>query len=281
MDVLTVRIPLPVQFKTRKGDVTKDARIKNGYVEILGEVGRVRKRPGVVFDRDLGTGDGYFLGCVALSPSGGNLSAMIGDIIIVGDDSWDVSASAWDVGTVYYYGDWVYYAGQYWYYTGASASTAGVAPSSGSGWGNSANPNDTYDNNTNYDIDDSVIYEGVLRYANAAVTGVTPANTAVWTTTPAPSTRYRGQFANIPGYTPTGATVDAAASVGFAAFYSTVEHACPGVAPYHVWYTSDYDVVGFTVNGSQYGTAGVRPCGDPINGPNTVAVGTISTVIGP
>ena len=44
-------MPLPVQFKTRQGDVTKDARIKNGYVEIKGEVGRVRKRPG---NADLG-----------------------------------------------------------------------------------------------------------------------------------------------------------------------------------------------------------------------------------
>lgn len=46
-----MRFQLPTQLKTRQGDTEKDARIKNGYVEIHGQLGKVRKRPGV---NDLG-----------------------------------------------------------------------------------------------------------------------------------------------------------------------------------------------------------------------------------
>lgn len=272
-----MRIPLPVQFKTRQGNVTKDARIKNGYVEIKGEVGRVRKRPGNTDLGLIGVGDAYFLGCVSLTPSGGNLSSMIGSTLIVGDDSWNVDAPEWDSGTTYYYGDWVFYNGQYWYYTG-STGTSGTPPSGGSGWGNSANPNDTYDNTVTYNIGDSVIYQGVQKYAWASVTGVIPSNADVWNNTPPSAIRYRGSFSNIPGYTPEGASIAAAAAVGFQMFYATEQHSCPGVAPYYIWYTSEYTLVGSVVNGNQYGTAGVRLCGDPLNGPNSVAVGTITTV---
>lgn len=73
-----MRIPLPVQFETRQGDVTKDARIKNGYVEIQGETGRVRKRPG---NTDLGlieVGASQLLACWngLLSVVNGSLSSL-------------------------------------------------------------------------------------------------------------------------------------------------------------------------------------------------------------
>lgn len=277
MDVLAVRIPLPVQFKTRQGDVTKDARIKNGYVEIQGETGRVRKRPGVVFDRDLGDGTAYFLGCAALTPSGGSLSWMVGDIIAVGNASWDISAAEWDAGTTYYFGDWAFYGNQYWYY-GSVGSTTGVPPSIGSGWSTSVDPYDTYNNDANYAIGDSTRLGGVTYYAMAPVTGSVPTPTnPYWDLSPPGSARYYGSFAEV-GTTATAATIGAAAASGWDAFIATQQRSCPGVMPNYLWYEGGLILSGNAVYGAQYGTAGFRLCGDPANFAGNVQVGTIYTV---
>ena len=74
-----MRLPLPTQLKTRVGDNTKDARLKNSYTEIRGQNGEVRKRPG---NTDLGlidAGAAQLLTCWngLLSVINNSLSSMI------------------------------------------------------------------------------------------------------------------------------------------------------------------------------------------------------------
>lgn len=45
-----MRMPLATEFKTRPNDNDRDARVKNGYVDVNGEQAAVRVRPGVIDD---------------------------------------------------------------------------------------------------------------------------------------------------------------------------------------------------------------------------------------
>ena len=92
-----MRIPLPTQLKTRVGNISKDARLKNSYTEIRGESGVVRKRPG---NTDLGlieAGASQLLTCWngLLSVVGDSLASLVITTVPPGYSSADVVFSAW------------------------------------------------------------------------------------------------------------------------------------------------------------------------------------------
>lgn len=227
-----MRIPLPVQFKTRQGNVTKDARIKNGYVEIKGEVGRVRKRPGV---DDLGlvseTGQASLMACVSLSPAGGSLTSLMGDTVLTrGDNFWEIDAAPWDSGTTYSYGDWVFYANQYWSSIGAGV---GVAPG-GAGW--RAFGFLLYDPDATYEIGDDAQYAGETWYAMKQVQGVTPA-APYWSLTPPTSARY---IANFTGLGEIGAICGSPTAAGASAMDAWGHTTCATQNPGGSWASFSY-----------------------------------------
>lgn len=58
-----MRFPLATQLKTRSGDLTKDARMKNALAEIKGDQSVARKRPGFADLGLVGTGVAQLLTC--------------------------------------------------------------------------------------------------------------------------------------------------------------------------------------------------------------------------
>lgn len=76
MDLHAMRMPLATEFKTRPNDNDRDARIKNGYVEVKGEQAAVRVRPG---NSDLGSLGGA--GLAQLLAEWNGLLAVSGDTL--------------------------------------------------------------------------------------------------------------------------------------------------------------------------------------------------------
>lgn len=271
-----MRLPLPTQLKTRVGDNTKDARLKNSYTEILGQSAKVRKRPGVVINRSIGTGDAYFLNCVKLSPSVGGLSAMVGSTIISAGGLWDISASTWDTGLIYHYGDWVFYGNKYWMYTGAGGSAAGVAPSTSSGWANSGNGNDTYSPMQSYAVGDQVIFNNQPWYAMAPVSGQVPSGfNPYWSQTAPTATRYFGTITNTGTIGALCGSKDAAGASAMAAFpHNSCATKFPGP---NTWFTFSR-VIGNSIAVHQF--AGSTDCVTVIDMGEATNYGTITTVPG-
>lgn len=90
-----MKIPLATNLKTRVGDTTKDARLKNAYVEVRGEQSVVRHRPSARGGVAVGSGvaqGGY------------------GTVLFWGDTAYTISDSTgttWDSGANYSIGDHV------------------------------------------------------------------------------------------------------------------------------------------------------------------------------
>lgn len=117
-----MRIPLASPLKTRTNDLAKDARVKNGTVEVKGEMSAVRNRPGAT---DIMVLDGsYYSDAIAqllFEDADGNVLVMNGDTF-----------------TGYYYnrGDFISIYGPEYL-------------------------NNTYSGGTTYEIGETVRYEGV------------------------------------------------------------------------------------------------------------------------
>jgi hypothetical protein len=230
-----MRLDLATQLKTRAGEFDRDAKIKNGYTEIRNESGVVRKRPGSSFQRNIGTGDAYFLNCVKLSPDVGGLAGMVGTTIIGAGGLWDISAPSWDSGTTYYYGDFTFYGNKYWMYTGAGGSAVGVPPSDSSGWGQGYD-GDTYDGSRAYAVGESAIRGGQTWYAMAPVTGSLPTSTnPYWSLTAPGVARYYGTASGV-----NGAICGSQTAAGASAMAALGHNTCATQWPSGSWATFAY-----------------------------------------
>lgn len=235
-----MRVPLATDYKTRTGVPDKDARVKNGYVETRGDQSVVRKRPVARGGIDVGTG-------IAQGGLGFELNGTSYVYLLNGDvgATYDISDFSWSASTAYSIGALVFY--------------------------NASNP-----------TGDPFEYPGDPYYAIAPNTNSNPVdNPNYWSTSPAPSTRYyafgSGTNDGVLRTTSECATALAATQMLYdmhvaAGGFST---ACPGLAPNYIWWLPPLTVVGTLGYGKSYGTAGVRECGNPANGPFTVAFANI------
>ena len=199
-----MRLPLATELKTRPGDNTKDARLKNSYAEVRGEQTVVRKRSGST-DQGLTSGAGMaqILTCWE------GLLGVVGDALYLFFDNLEYimdwsSATEWDSGTVYTSGSWVWYNGQLWRWV---SGTTGVAPSLGD-WSYSLKL--TYDEDETYGIGDQVRVGGIYYYCYVSGTiGIPVTNVDYWGTTPPGTERY---YASGAGYDATTKTSPVCAS---------------------------------------------------------------------
>lgn len=97
-----MRIPLSVPYKTRTGDTTKDARLKNAYAEVRGEQSVVRHRPSA--RGGVAVGSGVAQGGIAINIGG--VDSVIG---VYGDTltNYTGGGTSWNAGTAYSIGDHV------------------------------------------------------------------------------------------------------------------------------------------------------------------------------
>lgn len=114
-----MRIPLATPLKTRTGDTSKDARLKNAYAEVKGEQSVVRHRPSARGGVEVGTGTAQ--GGIGLNINGTDtFIGFWGDTLT----SYTGSGTSWASGTSYSIGDKVSYGWvDYWALTDHSGST--------------------------------------------------------------------------------------------------------------------------------------------------------------
>lgn len=122
-----MRIPLATPLKTRVGDTSKDARLKNAYVEVRGDQSVVRKRPCARGGVEVGTG-------AAQGGIGLNIGGVDYIYTVNGDtgalDTLATAGTTWDSGTSYSIGDHVSYGFvDYWALTDNSNSDPSSNPS--------------------------------------------------------------------------------------------------------------------------------------------------------
>lgn len=228
-----MRINLSTDLKTRTGaPSTKDARQVNSYVEIKGDQSVVRKRPAAQGGIAVGTGTAQ--GGIGLTING----------------------------TPYFIG--------FWADTMQTATLSSLA--NGGPYG--------YSTTLQYNVGDFVDYVAsppsdpfanppiITRYyAYGPSSNKNPAtNPNLWSTSPAPSTRYYafgGEFDGSATYTGDICATTIAATQNL--YDKLTRKTCPGVAPYYLWASEPITVVGLNGFCHQYGTAGIRQCGDPNN----------------
>ena len=150
-----MRIPLASPLKTRTNDLSKDARVKNGLVEMKGEMSAVRNRPGAT---DIYTLDGSWI-------AGTDIAQLLFE-----DDNGDLLTMFGDGFRVYQWNNFLY--------------VLGYGPEYGYG---------SYSSEESYDIGDSVVQNGVKYYSYVDNNiGNTPGSSYVWSETPPTSNRYVG-----------------------------------------------------------------------------------------
>lgn len=264
-----MRLPVTPQISTKDGVSNKNARLTNVLKETRGTGDLAVIRPGLSLDTTYaGLGNGLIV-------FDGRLLVMVDDTIY--DQEWDtyfpLDSDEWASGTTYSWGDFVWYLGGLW--VSVYGGNIGNTPGASDYWERSYKPPDYSDSDT-YDIGEPVTYSGVTYYSYSdSNSGNTPGTSSLWSTTPAPATRY--QCTSVV-YGPISATLDSAMDSWWPLFYATVEHSCPGVPPYYLWYDETHVRSGNAIFGNQYGTAGTRPCGHPLNGPYYTQIGTIYSV---
>jgi len=231
-----MRIPLPTDIKTRTGAPSdKDARQKNSYVETKGEEAIVRKRPSAQGGIPIGTG-------VAQGGIGLNINGIPYFIGFWADtmQAYTGGGGNWDAGTSYSIG------GEVWIVEDENGDQITTPP------------DDPFDKR----------YTAKKYYAQGPNTNKNPSsNPNYWGLTPPPATRFYAT-----GYgleTPSCATKEAATQLLYDLIVAAglVETVCPGASPYYTWYLPPLSVAGNYGYFTGWGTAGVRPCGDPGNGP--------------
>lgn len=260
-----MRLPLAIPLDSRDGDADQDGRLVNMVVEQYEDKLFVEPRPGLsVVSLANGTADGVV--CF-----NGQLVSLFGAKFGV----FDLESPEWDSGTTYDFQSSVWYLGDF--YFSLFGNNSGNTPTGGIGWTSEYPTDPGWNPDEQYEIDDSVVVDGVpyFSYSNQNTGNSPPDNPFLWGTTPAPSTRF---YVSGGGVTtgPTGATNSAACAAWYPlTTYATGPRTCPGVSPFFTWYTGSFTIVGSFANVEQNGTAGIRECGDPANGPFSVAGGQI------
>lgn len=133
-----MRLPLATPLKTRPGNNTKDARIKNGCIESRGEQSVVRKRAGSIDITDTGGSLAQLLAFWS-----GYIITIDSDWVNVYDENDDLVFSqplydTWDANTTYGIGDIVWYDDLMFY--GMTPDNLGNTPG-GSFWSQTAPTN--------------------------------------------------------------------------------------------------------------------------------------------
>ncbi len=265
-----MRLPITPQLSTKDGVSAKNARLTNCLKESKKGGDKAVIRPGLVLsDTYSGIGNG-------LIPFDGRLLVIYDDTVYdIEEDSfpWPLDSAPWDAATTYGYGETVWYGGVLLF--SQTSWNIGNTPGGSSTYWARSYETPEWDEDATYAIGDPVTYGGVTYYSYSdSNVGNTPTGTSsLWGTSAPPATRYEC-LTMVTG--PVAATQDAAMETWWPLWYATVEHDCPGLAPYYIWYSSVHYRSGNTIYASQYGTAGVRPCGDPGNGPFVVGTGTIT-----
>jgi len=244
-----MRLPLYNPLESRDGTLAKDAALKNAVVEVEGDVLIMAKRPGIVRIAS-GVLGGMAQGLVGLV---GITYAIVSDIMYLFSSTLAPDGSE-----------------------GYGKFLGGYSLASGAWTG--------FSMGGEYEIGDEILVQDPdtgeidTYYSYTTSTGIPPSTAGtgseIWKKTPPGSSRYYARYAYA-GDTALAASKGAAAAIGFLSFNSLAEHTCPGSPPYYLWWSGDYSLIGSTVFGSQFGTAGTRECGDPLNGPYTVAIADI------
>jgi hypothetical protein len=135
MDLHAMRVPLATDLKTRQGNNTKDARIKNGYAEARTDQSAVRKRPGTIDRKDTGETIAQLMRCWEQQ-----IHVVEDDWFMVYDYSYNLvfmypMKDTWDAGVTYSFGSIVGYGGVVYY--SYSDGNVGNTPGSHAYWGTS------------------------------------------------------------------------------------------------------------------------------------------------